>query len=165
MTLAVAIVYYLRLDDTSRDEFKHLIQSLPTERGAKSLQAVLDEAMDTVIARTEIPQGIALTRGLKENVFMTAACLLSRTPLLIVGPPGTSKPLAVNIASDNSNGEDSPSEFYRNHARLSAYHYQCSKQSTSKEIAAVFEKATQQQEKLDPKKHLCFVFVREIVNV
>jgi ATPase family associated with various cellular activities (AAA) len=161
MILAVAIVYYLRLDDESRYEFKQLIQSLPTERGARNLQSVLDEAMDAVIARTEIPQGIALTRGLKENVFMTLTCLLSRTPLLIVGPPGTSKTLAVNVTTDNSNGEDSPSEFYRNHARLSVYHYQCSKQSTSKEIAAVFEKATQQQEKLDPKKHLCFVFMDE----
>jgi MoxR-like ATPase len=155
MMLAVSVVYYLRLDDRSRDEFRQLIQSLPTEQGAKNLQTVLDEAMDAVIAKTDVPHGIALTRGLKENVFMTLTCLLSRTPLLIVGPPGTSKTLAVNITSDNSNGEDSPSEFYRKHARLSLYHYQCSKQSTSKEIAAVFEKATQRQGTLDPKKHLC----------
>ena len=40
---------------------------------------------------TEIPPGIALTEGLKENIFMTVVCALSLTPLVIVGPPGSSK--------------------------------------------------------------------------
>jgi hypothetical protein len=155
MVLSVAVVYYLRLDDVSREQFKELINNLPTERGAeRSLHTILEEAMDIVIDATDVGAGIALTRGLKENVFMTLVCLLSRTPLLIVGPPGTSKTLAVNMTVDNAHGEDSPSTFYRRYARLSTYHYQCSKESTSKEIAAVFQKATQRQEKLDSKKHL-----------
>lgn len=162
MILAVAVVYYLRLDDVSREQFRELINNLPTERGAeRNLHTIVEEAMDVVIDSTDTGVGIALTRGLKENVFMTLVCLLSRTPLLIVGPPGTSKTLAVNVTTDNAHGEDSPSGFYRRLARLSTYHYQCSKESTSKEIAAVFQKATQRQEKLDSKKHLSFVFMDE----
>lgn len=88
MLLAVAVVYYLRLDDASREQFKVRINDLPTERRpVRRLADILDEAMEMVIDATQVPRGIALTRGLKENTFMTLVCLLSRTPLLIIGPP------------------------------------------------------------------------------
>lgn len=74
---------------------------------------------------------------------------------------GTSKTLAVNMTADNAQGEDSPSVFYRGFARLSMYHYQCSKETTSKEIAAVFDKAIARQNQLDLHKHRSFVFMDE----
>ena len=92
MLLAIATVYYLRLDSQSRTEFLKMTRSLPAERGQKNdLQHVLNLAMDEVITATEIPAAIAVTRGLKENVFMTFVCTLSKTPLMMVGPPGASK--------------------------------------------------------------------------
>ena len=69
--------------------------------------------------------------------------------------------LSVNVMSDNANGEDSPNEFYRQYARISLYHYQCSRQSTSKEILDVFEKASQRQAKCDSAKQKCVVFMDE----
>jgi hypothetical protein len=72
------------------------------------------------------------------------------------------KTLSVNIVADNSNGEDSSSPFYRRHARLSLFHYQCSKQSTSKELLAVFDKVTQRQKRIDPLRHPCFVLMDEV---
>ena len=162
MLLAVATVYYLRLDDHSRGEFISMIQSLPTEAGqTPTLLEILDAAMDTVIAGSEIPLGIAVTRGLRENIFVTLVCSLSQTPLLIVGPPGTSKTLSVNIVDGNANGSDSLSKFYGMRPRLSLFHYQCSKQSTSSEIAAVFAQAIQRQERIDESKHRCVVFMDE----
>lgn len=92
MLLAVAMVYYLRLDSRSRAQFLEMTRDLPAEKHEKTdLLDILNVAMDEVIRETEIPQGIAITRGLKENVFMTFVCTLSRTPLMIVGPPGSSK--------------------------------------------------------------------------
>lgn len=92
MLLAIATVYYLRLDSHNRTEFLKMTRSLPAEQGQKNdLQHVLDLAMDEVIAATEIPPAIAVTRGLKENVFMTFVCTLSKSPLMMVGPPGASK--------------------------------------------------------------------------
>lgn len=67
----------------------------------------------------------------------------------------------MNIVADNCNGEDSSSPFYRKHARLALFHYQCSKKSTSKELLAVFDKATQRQQRVDPTKHRCFVLMDE----
>ena len=55
----------------------------------------------------------------------------------------------------------SPSLFYRKLPRLQVFHYQCSKQSTSKEIASVFTKAIDRQKTLDYRKDLCCVFMDE----
>ncbi len=162
MLLAIATVYLLRLDSKGRKQFLHKIDSLVSKVPATGcLQSVIDDAMDVVVENTDIPQGIAVTRGLKENIFMTLVCSLSQTPLLIIGPPGSSKTLSVNVVSDNANGEDSSREFYRRFARLSIFHYQCSRQSTSREIASVFEKAVQRQEKVDTARHRCVVFMDE----
>lgn len=92
MLLAVATVYFLRLDSQSREQFLSMTRSLPAEQGEKTdLLDVLNCAMDEVIKETDIPEGVATTRGLKENIFMTFVCTLSKTPLMIVGPPGCSK--------------------------------------------------------------------------
>jgi hypothetical protein len=92
MILAVAIVYYMRLDADSRLELLQTIKALPNELlEAESFEKVLEDAMDTVIEDTFVPPGIAMTQGLKENLFVTLVCSLSRTPLMIVGPPGSSK--------------------------------------------------------------------------
>jgi hypothetical protein len=92
MLLAIAVVYYMRLDAAGRQEFLECMKTLPAERQEKeNLQQILDSTMQTVIGATVIPPGIAVTRGLMENLFMTLVCLLSRTPLMIVGPPGSSK--------------------------------------------------------------------------
>ena len=91
MLLAISVVYYLRLDQDGRSKFLQTVENLPTEIRGEGLEDVLTTAMDSVMCETEIPSGIALTRGLKENVFMTLVCSLSRTPLMIVGPPGSSK--------------------------------------------------------------------------
>lgn len=186
MLLSISLVYYLRLDSQSRDEFISVIDELPTEAGQRdSLVAVLQKSLDDVARHTDIPDGIAVTQGLKENLFTTLICSLSQTPLMIVGPPGSSKvsrtkptrafdcsfplcrltfrrqTLAVNTVSDNANGTDSIRSFYSGRPRLSFFHYQCSKQSTSKEIAAVFDLATQRQRRLDDEKHRCIVFMDE----
>jgi hypothetical protein len=92
MLVSVAIVYYLRLDAAARSIFVQKLNSLPTERDEEcNLTDALNAAIDTVVEATEIPEGISLTVGLKENIFVTLVCALSRTPLMIIGPPGCSK--------------------------------------------------------------------------
>ena len=162
MYLTIAVVYYFRLDSDNRKEFICVISKSPSNRNISSdFLSVLDKVMTKVVDELVIPQGTALTTGLKENIFMTVVCSLSFTPLTIIGPPGSSKTLSVNIVSDNANGEESPSIFYRNLPRLSTFHYQCSKTSTSKEVASVFDNAIHRQEKVDPSKHKCLVFMDE----
>jgi|TARA_B110001469_G_C9547907_1_gene271882 hypothetical protein len=64
----------------------------------------------------------------------------------VIGPPGSSKTLSVTIVADNAKGEQAKARsFYRTQKRLTAYHYQCSKRSTSKEIESVFKRAIDKQ--------------------
>ncbi|CAB9513447.1 protein ligase RNF213 [Seminavis robusta] len=162
MVLSVAIVYYMRLDAGCRRGLLAVIENLPGEKGEKhSFRGVLESSMETVIRNSLVPPGIAVTMGLKENLFVTLVCTLSCVPLLMVGRPGSSKTLSVNMLADNATGEDSSSPFYRALSRLSLFHYQCSKETSSREIAAIFRKASQRQEKLDPSKQRCVVFMDE----
>jgi E3 ubiquitin-protein ligase RNF213 len=46
-----------------------------------------------------IPNNIAKTQALMENIFCNFICIQSSTPFFIVGPPGTSKTLSYNITS------------------------------------------------------------------
>jgi hypothetical protein len=93
IVLSVMIVYYMRLDSESRLEFIEGIESKISSDFLEGvgIENVLKNAVDAIIKDTEVPAGIALTEGLKENIFMTLVCSLSRTPLMIVGPPGSSK--------------------------------------------------------------------------
>ena len=92
MLLSVAVVYYMRLDQESRSEFLSRLEKLPGEsHQTHHLLDVLNATMEKVISNTSLRSGIAPTRGLKENLFATLVCTLSRTPLMIVGPPGCSK--------------------------------------------------------------------------
>eukprot|EP00978_Attheya_sp_CCMP212_P019243 scaffold53665_cov59-Attheya_sp.AAC.6 len=162
MLLAIAVVYYLRLDQKSRLDFLVLIGTMPMEKDqSANFLEILTSSINTVIEGTAIPDGVALTIGIKENIFMTVVCSLSRTPLMIIGPPGCSKTLAVNIVIDNANGEESRTEFYRKKPRIQHFHYQCSKTSTSNEVASVFDRAIQRQDNVDASRQQCLVFMDE----
>ncbi len=109
MYLTIAVVYYFRLDSVSRHNFIGILEKLSTNEDiGTQFQNALDETMTKVVGELIIPQGIALTRGLKENIFMTVVCSLSSTPLMIVGPPGSSKVCEWKIEG-NVIGRSSPS--------------------------------------------------------
>ena len=88
MLLTIAVVYYLQLDSTSRKTFAKKIGLISN---GQTLENVLSQTIDGIIKETEVPHGIALNEGLKENIFMTLICSLSQTPLMIIGPPGSAK--------------------------------------------------------------------------
>ena len=67
----------------------------------------------------------------------------------------------MNIVDANANGEESPNLLYHELSRLTTYHYQCSKTSTSNEVSSVFETAIRRQKALDPTEHKCLVFMDE----
>ena len=47
--------------------------------------------------KCEIPAGIAPTRGLMENMWATAVCFQACIGILITGPPGVGKTLALQV--------------------------------------------------------------------
>ena len=138
---------------------------ITTYRFITPLQAFRDE-LDWYINQVELPIGIAKTQALKENLFATIVCTVTHTPLIIVGPPGSSKTLSFNLAIANLKGQESKKEHFRDinvFRSLDPHFYQCSRRTTSNEIQTVFSRAINRQRSHNEfNLHLyCVVFMDE----
>ena len=163
--VALALVYYFRLNDQSRQQFKNEMskfclvdeQSIPVTFE----QAVSDE-FDWVSEHINLPVGIDPTDALKENIYAIIVCTMTRVPLIIVGPPGSSKTFSFKIATSNFripvSKQKDDSDILMN---LDPHFYHCSHKSTSIEIETIFHKAEIHQKVFDNygiRNHSC-VFV------
>ena len=63
--------------------------------------------LDYYTDKLSLPAGIAKTEALKENLFATIICTVTKTPLIMVGEPGSSKTLSFNLAMSNLKGPES----------------------------------------------------------
>ena len=51
----------------------------------------------------EIEPGIAMNAALMENLFVTTICIFNRLPIFVVGKPGSSKTLTMQVRIDPEN--------------------------------------------------------------
>eukprot|EP00727_Mastigamoeba_balamuthi_P014233 m51a1_g9432 hypothetical protein (4159) ;mRNA; f:408019-433718 len=161
LILSCAMAYYLRLPSmihtcTGRDEQpRKLFAEEFDKRAAESrspglqFQNVVYGAMAKLFTNTSVPDGIAPTEILLENLFCVVVCIDINIALIIVGPPGCSKTLSFKIAIDNMKGSQSPRAFYKQFAHAHPFRYQCSEQSTDTEIESTYVSATSRQETFD----------------
>lgn len=163
-------MYYLRLgahgvnkEDDFRRKFRNRLASACGGAQDANVEEALCSSMSALMDQTLLDDGIASTRGLQENVFMVVVCCLAKIPLMIVGPPGSSKTLAVTVVAENARGAYSKSDFYKAIAALIPFHYQCSRRSSSYEISQVFDRAIERQVKASREEGNmgCFVFMDE----
>lgn len=96
---------------------------------------------NAILKHMVIPEGIAVNEALRENVFVTLICIINRIPLFIVGKPGCSKSLSMQLIRNNMKGKESEHIFFRNYPRLFYSSFQGSESSTSEGIIKVFERA------------------------
>ncbi len=112
-----------------------------------------------------IPEGVALTTGLKQNLFCIVVCVDALLPLMIVGPPGCSKTLSFSIAVDNMKSSTNQTQIFKKLHRLDPFRYQCTQHSTDTEIAAKYQQALDRQKAFtdtDAKMNQrCVVFLDE----
>ena len=152
--VALAIVYYFRLNSTFRESFtEELHKFAPPDHWKVSVRfkTALTDELDWTISNMILPPGIATTEALKENVFATVVCTMTRIPLIIVGQPGSSKRLSFEIVINNLLGLHSPNAVFRNcevFERLNPHFYQCSHNSTSTDLETVFQQAINRQANL-----------------
>ena len=149
--VALAIVYYFRLDKKCRKNYAQEMNKrtiMGIDRKPVLFSEALRNELDWLIAETTLPPGVAQTEALKENLYATVVCTMTRTPLIIVGAPGSSKTLSFKITVSNLQGLESSKETFRNEAVFHALEptiYQCSRRSTSTEIESVFKRAIASQ--------------------
>ena len=147
MMVAIGLVYYMRLNKKFREAYSICMDTKKRRKEVTFLNAFQNE-LTYYTDNIDLPDGIAKTQALKENIFATIVCTVTRIPLVIVGPPGSSKTLSFNIVTSNLKGQESKRELFRKSnvfLSLDPHHYQCSKRTTSTEVEAVFMKAINRQ--------------------
>ena len=150
--LALAHCYYVRLASSdSRAEYRRLLQQTWNARDAAALRSgpalrdnefvdVIKAEQHEYLRRMHIPDGVALNGALLENVFVLLVCILNRLPVFLVGKPGCSKSLAMQLIFANLRGRDSTDPHFKTLPQLLEFRYQCSEDSTSEGIRKVFER-------------------------
>ena len=164
--VALGIVYFLRLTSKFRAYYRAFLDAFDRMEGEITFSLAYKRELRWFIRHIKLPAGIAETNALMENVFAIIACAVTHTPLIIVGPPGSSKTLSFNIASANLKGKESRVEIFREtdiFKSLDSHFYQCSRRTTSNEVERVFLRAVNRQRSLAkiPLPVYCVVFMDE----
>ena len=164
--VALGIVYFLRLTPAFRKDYRRFLDAVDRIEGEIIFSEAYERELRWFIRHVEIPAGIAKTNALMENVFAIIACAVTHTPLIIVGPPGSSKTISFNIASANLKGEESKVGVFKEtdiFKSLDSHFYQCSRRTTSNEVERVFLRAVNRQRSLAkiPLPVYCVVFMDE----
>ncbi|KAK3090153.1 hypothetical protein FSP39_009519 [Pinctada imbricata] len=110
----------------------------------------------------ELPEGIAKNTALRENVFVILVCILNKIPIFVVGKPGCSKSLSMQLIRSNLRGKDSKDDFFRILPQLYCVSFQGSESSTSDGIIKVFDKAKKYQEHNSEEDVMSVVILDEI---
>ncbi len=145
IVLAMAHCYLSRLQtQTLREEYiKSMTQlfssCIPHE---EVFAAIIRMEQEDYLIRMDLPQGTARNAALRENVFVMLVSILNRIPVFVVGKPGCSKSLAIQLIRSNLRGKDSHDAFFKTLPHLYVVSYQGSESSTSEGINEIFEKAS-----------------------
>lgn len=150
--LALSICYHSRFPDNKvRKCYREKIamccemmaeQLLNTEEKIEKI--IVDEQND-ILNRMKLPPGTAKNTALRENVFVILVCILNKIPVFVVGKPGCSKSLSMQLIRSNLRGKDSYNFFFKSLPQLYCVSFQGSESSTSDGIIKVFEKAQNYQ--------------------
>jgi hypothetical protein len=147
--LACNITYRIRLAARSdlRNDLLTMYKALCIGYGytGESIEDVIERCYTNLYDSTTIPDGIARTKTLMENLFVLVACIDAKIPVMIIGPAGTSKTLSFTIAADNMRNKASSKEFYRSFSQVHPFRYQCTQHSTDTEVDGVYQSAIRRQ--------------------
>jgi hypothetical protein len=149
--LALSFCYYFRLyRQDLRKQYHHemgqIFQTHNFDLEENVFAGIIREEQEYYINRMEIPSNIAINEALSENILVMIVCILTRIPLFLIGAPGSSKSLAINLISSNLNGSNSRNEYFRTLPQIYLITHQGSSSSTSDDIIKVFDKAKKYQE-------------------
>ena len=147
IVLALAHCYLSRLNTEElrnryqEEMMKHFICHAYSMTEISTFANIVNVEGNDYLTRMELPDGIAKNTALRENVFSMLVCILNRIPIFVVGKPGCSKSLSIQLIRSNLRGCDSQDPLFRELPQLDFVSYQGSESSTSEGIIKVFEKA------------------------
>lgn len=148
ITVGIFICFYVRLNLEEREEFEMKANSIFELAFTEYSKKLQDEIINNII----FEKGIAKNNILKLNLFITFIGILTKIAVFLVGPPGCSKTLCLNLLKKSMKGINSKSKYWKLYPQLYVTSYQGSLTSTSKGIKEAFNRAEYTLKKWKEKK-------------
>ena len=170
VNLSVFVCYYLRITDKERRKELYLKMNKlfkefdPAFNNRDFLELPLKEEK-FIVENIKLDPGIAKNRALLENIFSLFISINNKVPIFIVGKPGCSKSLSVQLLVKSMQGAASDKNFFKNLPKLMVHSYQGSMASTSKGVENIFKIARKDYQDLSPEdklKNISLIFFDEM---
>ena len=168
--LSIFVCYYLRISDIqTRDDLKkqlnEIYNNLDDKYKGKDFLDIPKEEEKYVVNNIELEKGIAKNRALLDNVFSLFVAINNKVPIFIVGKPGCSKSLSVQLINKAMKGSSSKNPLFKSLPKIILNSYQGSMGSTSEGVLKVFKLARNKYSKLkeeDKKENISLIFFDEM---
>ena len=152
--LGIFVCYYLRIvDNETRQKFEEMmnkeIKEIDKSFKDKDFIEVPLREEKYVLANMELEKGIAQNRALLDNTFSLFVAINNKIPIFIVGKPGCSKSLSVQLINKSMKGSSSNKPLFRIFPKIILSSYQGSMASTSQGVEKIFKQAKQKYERLN----------------
>ena len=159
VVLGIAHVFYFRLPDSAqRAALMETLRTANTRTRAEDvgvgwlvekgyMEKLVRQTMNAICGKLVVDEGISLNQALKENLYVTMISIFNRIPVFVVGKPGSSKTLTLQVLASNLKGDQSSSPFWAKFPALYIFPYQCSPLSTAAGIKHQFDIACNYQKK------------------
>ena len=170
INLSIFICYYLRIIDKNKRKelngrMNKIFKKYENYFIIKDFLELPLKEEKFIIDSIDIDKGIAKNRALLENIFSLFVAINCKVPIFIVGKPGCSKSLSVQLILKSMQGNSSKNLFFKSLPKIMVYSYQGSLASTSKGVENIFSKvrnAYQSLSKEDKEKNICLLFFDEM---
>ena len=164
--LSVFVCYYLRIpENTVREQLNNILKKI-LEKFDKNYNEFLEipKKEENFIAECiDLEKGIAKNKALLDNIFALFVTINTKVPIFIVGKPGCSKSLSVQLINRSMRGDDSKKLLFKKLPQIIMSCYQGSMGSTSKGVKSVFRIARNKL-KNAREKRVKKIDINEIVN-
>ena len=170
INLSIFVSYYLRITDKEQRKGLSLQMNKLFQNFDKSfknrdfLELPLKEE-NFIVENISLDKGISKNKALLENIFSLFVAINTKVPIFIVGKPGCSKSLSVQLLIKSMQGDTSNNSFFKKLPKIIVYPYQGSMTSTSKGVESIFNKARTTFQKLkgeDKKNNIPLIYFDEM---
>ena len=138
INLSVYVCYYLRL---TKKEYRNELSKKLNRHFGSDFKKIPKKEEEYIANNIDIKKGIAKNKALLENLFALFVCVNAKVPLFIVGKPGCSKSLSVQLLFKSMKGEISDNILFKTLPKLIIHSYQGSLSSTSQGVLDIFKRA------------------------
>ena len=159
INLSIFVCYYLRITDKEKRKglyeiMNNLFRKFNSSFNNKDFLDLPLREEKFIVENIKLGKGIAKNRALLENIFSLFIAINNKVPIFIVGKPGCSKSLSVQLMIKSMQGSASDNHFFKKLPKLMVHSYQGSMASTSKGVENIFNKARTVYQQLSPEDKL-----------